>query len=60
MVTFVPLGNERKRLEMEHEMNVLRLILGQQRPQTCNAWSVFPKRECFLLWSVLSRDVSHF
>ena len=33
MVTFVPLGNEGRRLEMEHEMNVPRIILGQQRSQ---------------------------
>ena len=28
----IQLENEKRRLEKEHEMNVLRLILGQERP----------------------------
>lgn len=47
MVTFVPWGNERRRLEMEREMNVPRLILGQQRPPPATPGQFFPNESAF-------------
>ena len=47
MVTFVPWGNERQRLEMENEMNVPRLILGQQRRPPATPGQFIPKERAF-------------
>ena len=47
MVTFVPWGNERQRLQMEHEMNVPRLILGQQRPPPATPGQAISKERAF-------------